>query len=209
MSRGPARTGMAPPLPGAFIREEILDEFGLTVSEAARVLEVRRATLSDLINGNAGLLGGNGAADREGVRRQDGNAVEHAGMARRLRNAPKGQRDRGQALPVPRPRAALTGMCREGCDGVMKPAERPPAAAPSARPRFRGSHVTLRMRRLSSSALSTCVTILLALMIFLVGNSQMPMAHPTPHYIRKSSGADTVIVFVHGIMGDGVSTWDQ
>jgi hypothetical protein len=35
----------------------------------------------------------------------------------------------------------------------------------------------------------------------------MSMADPTSQYIRKSSGADTVIVFVHGIMGDGVSTW--
>ena len=55
MSRAPARIGMAPPHPGAFIREEILDPLGLTVSEAANVLEVRRATLSDLINGNASL----------------------------------------------------------------------------------------------------------------------------------------------------------
>ena len=55
MSRAPARIGMAPPHPGAFIREEILDELGLSVSEAAKVLEVRRATLSDLINGNAAL----------------------------------------------------------------------------------------------------------------------------------------------------------
>ena len=55
MSRAPARIGMAPPHPGAFIREEILDELGLTVSEAATVLEVRRATLSDLVNGNAAL----------------------------------------------------------------------------------------------------------------------------------------------------------
>ena len=46
---------MAPPHPGAFIREEILDELGLSVSEAAKVLDVRRATLSDLINGNAAL----------------------------------------------------------------------------------------------------------------------------------------------------------
>jgi hypothetical protein len=29
---------------------------------------------------------------------------------------------------------------------------------------------------------------------------------PTSKYIRQS-GADTVIVFVHGILGDGVSTW--
>jgi addiction module HigA family antidote len=46
---------MTPPHPGAFIRDEILDELGLTVSEAATVWEVRRATLSDLINGNAAL----------------------------------------------------------------------------------------------------------------------------------------------------------
>jgi len=55
MSRAPARIGMAPPHPGAFIREEILDELGLSVSEAAKVLDVRRAALSDLINGNAAL----------------------------------------------------------------------------------------------------------------------------------------------------------
>jgi len=55
MSRELAKVGMAPPRPGAFIREEILDELGLTVSEAAKVLDVRRATLSDLINGNAAL----------------------------------------------------------------------------------------------------------------------------------------------------------
>jgi antitoxin HigA-1 len=55
MSRVPARIGMAPPHPGAFIREEIPDPLGLNVGEAARVLDVRRATLSDLINANANL----------------------------------------------------------------------------------------------------------------------------------------------------------
>src|ERR1700758_5769800 len=55
MSPAPARVGIAPPHPGAFIREEILDELGLTMSEAAKVLDVRRATLSDLINGNTAL----------------------------------------------------------------------------------------------------------------------------------------------------------
>ncbi len=55
MSRAPARIAMAPPHPGPFIREEILDELGLSVSETATVLGVRRATLSDLINGNAAL----------------------------------------------------------------------------------------------------------------------------------------------------------
>ncbi len=46
---------MAPPHPGAFIRDEILDELGLSVSAAAKALGVRRATLSDLLNGNAAL----------------------------------------------------------------------------------------------------------------------------------------------------------
>src|SRR6201997_4776350 len=55
MSRAPARIRMAPPHPGVFIREEILDPLGLNVSQAARVLDVRRATLSDLINGSASL----------------------------------------------------------------------------------------------------------------------------------------------------------
>ncbi|HKS89175.1 MAG TPA: HigA family addiction module antitoxin [Stellaceae bacterium] len=54
-SSAPTRIGMAPPQVGTFIREEILDELGLSVSEAARVLGVRRATLSDLVNGNAAL----------------------------------------------------------------------------------------------------------------------------------------------------------
>jgi plasmid maintenance system antidote protein VapI len=40
----------------------------LTVSEAAKVLDVRRATLSDLIKWQRGVVGGNGAADREGLR---------------------------------------------------------------------------------------------------------------------------------------------
>ncbi len=47
--------GMTPPHPGAFIRVEALEELGLSVSAAARILGVRRATLSDLLNGNASL----------------------------------------------------------------------------------------------------------------------------------------------------------
>jgi antitoxin HigA-1 len=47
--------GMKPSHPGDFIRTEILDELGLTVSKAAEILQVRRATLSDLVNGKAGV----------------------------------------------------------------------------------------------------------------------------------------------------------
>ncbi|MBF0563505.1 MAG: HigA family addiction module antidote protein [Alphaproteobacteria bacterium] len=55
MGNTPSKIGMNPPSPGEFIRDEILDELHLTVSEAADVLGVRRATLSDLVNGNAAL----------------------------------------------------------------------------------------------------------------------------------------------------------
>lgn len=49
------KVGMKPSHPGEFIREEILAELGLSVARAAEILGVRRATLSDLVNGNAGL----------------------------------------------------------------------------------------------------------------------------------------------------------
>jgi antitoxin HigA-1 len=47
--------GMKPSHPGDFIRTEILEELGLTISKAAEILEVRRATLSDLVNGKSGV----------------------------------------------------------------------------------------------------------------------------------------------------------
>ena len=47
--------GMTPPHVGAFVREEILDELGLSVTRAAKILNVRRATLSDLVNEKAAL----------------------------------------------------------------------------------------------------------------------------------------------------------
>ena len=46
---------MIPSHPGEFIRAEVVDQLGLTVSRAARILRVRRATLSDLLNGRASL----------------------------------------------------------------------------------------------------------------------------------------------------------
>ena len=55
MSDVPVKIGMTPTHPGEFIRAEILDELGLSVSAAADALGVRRATLSDLLNGKAGL----------------------------------------------------------------------------------------------------------------------------------------------------------
>src|ERR671918_2655063 len=55
MSEGITKVGMKPPHPGSFIREEVLDELGLSVTKAAEILGVRRATLSDLVNGHASL----------------------------------------------------------------------------------------------------------------------------------------------------------
>ena len=46
---------MTPSHPGDFIRTEVIEELGLTVTKAAQILGVRRATLSDLLNGNAAL----------------------------------------------------------------------------------------------------------------------------------------------------------
>jgi addiction module HigA family antidote len=44
-----------PPHPGRLIRTEIIEALGLSVSKAAAILKVRRATLSDLLAGKAAL----------------------------------------------------------------------------------------------------------------------------------------------------------
>jgi addiction module HigA family antidote len=46
-----------PPHPGEFIRTEIVQASGLTVTAAARALHVSRPALSSLLNGNADLSG--------------------------------------------------------------------------------------------------------------------------------------------------------
>ena len=44
-----------PPYPGYLIRTEVIEALGLSVSKAAEELQVRRATLSDLLHGKAAL----------------------------------------------------------------------------------------------------------------------------------------------------------
>jgi antitoxin HigA-1 len=44
-----------PPHPGDLIRTEVIEALGLSVSKAAAILKVRRATLSDLLAGKAAL----------------------------------------------------------------------------------------------------------------------------------------------------------
>lgn len=46
-----------PPHPGDFIRTEIVEAAGLTVTAAAKALRVSRPALSSLLNGNANLSG--------------------------------------------------------------------------------------------------------------------------------------------------------
>jgi len=47
----------SPPHPGDFIRTEIIEPAGLSVTDAARALQVSRPALSSLLNSKAGLSG--------------------------------------------------------------------------------------------------------------------------------------------------------
>ncbi|HEY4048617.1 MAG TPA: HigA family addiction module antitoxin [Acidobacteriaceae bacterium] len=46
-----------PPHPGDFIRTEIIEDAGLSVTDAAKALQVSRPALSSLLNGKADLSG--------------------------------------------------------------------------------------------------------------------------------------------------------
>jgi addiction module HigA family antidote len=46
-----------PPHPGDFIRTEIIEPAGLSVTDAAKALQVSRPALSSLLNAKAGLSG--------------------------------------------------------------------------------------------------------------------------------------------------------
>lgn len=43
------------PHPGEVIREEVIEALGLTIGQAAEILDVRQATLSDMVDGKASL----------------------------------------------------------------------------------------------------------------------------------------------------------
>ena len=55
MSGKPLKVVMTPSHPGCFIRDEVIGELRLSVTQAALVLGVRRSTLSDLLNGISSL----------------------------------------------------------------------------------------------------------------------------------------------------------
>ncbi len=48
-------TAMMPSHPGEFVRRQVLEPIELSINKAAEVLGVRRATLSDLVNGKTSL----------------------------------------------------------------------------------------------------------------------------------------------------------
>jgi addiction module HigA family antidote len=45
----------SPPHPGEILREDVLSEMGLSVTEAAKQIGVTRAALSRVLNGHAGI----------------------------------------------------------------------------------------------------------------------------------------------------------
>jgi antitoxin HigA-1 len=51
----PIKVGMRPTHPGSFLKAEVLDALGLSITRAAEILGVRRATLSDLVNEKTSL----------------------------------------------------------------------------------------------------------------------------------------------------------
>ena len=55
MSKKPIKMGMMPPPVGEFILEEILKPLDLSITAAAKVLGMRRPTLSEIVNGKARL----------------------------------------------------------------------------------------------------------------------------------------------------------
>ncbi len=55
MARDGIEVTMTPSHPGDFLRLEVFDALGLSVTGGAEVLGVRRATLSALLNGKAAL----------------------------------------------------------------------------------------------------------------------------------------------------------
>ncbi len=81
---------MTPSHPGDFIRTEVIEELGLSVTEAAESLGVRRATLSDLLNGNAALSPEMALRIEKAFDVSMDMLLRDAGMARRLKDAGPG-----------------------------------------------------------------------------------------------------------------------
>ena len=55
MTVNDVKVNMTPSHPGDFVRTEVIEELGLSMTKAAQILGIRRATLSALLNGRASL----------------------------------------------------------------------------------------------------------------------------------------------------------
>jgi hypothetical protein len=93
-----------PPHPGDFIRSEIIEPAGLSVTAAAAALNVSRPALSSF---EGRSFGGNGPPHRKGVRREDGHAHAHAGFLRHRPNPEAREADSRQARQSVCPRLTV------------------------------------------------------------------------------------------------------
>lgn len=94
-----------PPHPGDFIRTEIIEPAGLSVTEAAKALLVSRPALSRLLNGKADLAGEMALRIEKSLRREDGHACADAIELRHCQDPQprKGNQGRPALSPQRRP----------------------------------------------------------------------------------------------------------
>ncbi len=55
MTDKPIKMAMMPSPAGEFIRDQVLEALDLSISKAAKIIKIRRATLSNIINGKSRL----------------------------------------------------------------------------------------------------------------------------------------------------------
>ena len=67
METNAIKVNMTPSHPGDFIRAEVIEELGLSITKAAAILGVRRATLSAVLNAQGRLIAGDGISCRTGI----------------------------------------------------------------------------------------------------------------------------------------------
>jgi len=91
MRRTAIKIGMAPPHPGEFIRDEILNELKLSISGAAEALGVPRAALSGFVNGRAALSPEMALRIEKAFGVDMGMLLRLQGMVRRICDAPPGR----------------------------------------------------------------------------------------------------------------------
>ena len=94
-----------PSHPGRFVRMEVIEPLGLSITDAAKALGVTRPALSALVNGRAALSSEMALRIEKGFRAQDGHATQDAGGLRDRQGQEAGRRDRGIALHCERPEA--------------------------------------------------------------------------------------------------------